>query len=112
MNINISITEPSTGLARAHARYAYVTLWDIAGVVAANYVAHELTFINDATYDAHITRILSTLSAIDLFDKVAFNRTYGAKTGRMVDNASHLSSVGAGFSSVDIGRLLIWLRII
>ena len=38
--------------------------------------------------------------------------TYDAKTGRMVDNASHLSSVGAGFSSVDIGRLLIWLRII
>ena len=107
-----SITEPTTGLARAHARYSYVTLWDVAGSIAANYVAHELAFINDATYDAHISQILSTLSTIDLFDKGAFNRTYDAKTGRMVDNASHLSSVGAGFSSVDIGRLLIWLRII
>ena len=107
-----SITEPSTGLARAHATYSYVTLWDIAGVIAANYVAHELGFINDAVFDAHIGRILSTLSALDLFDRRAFNRIYDAKTGRMVDNAGKISSIGAGWSSVDIGRLLIWLRVV
>lgn len=109
-----SITEPSTGLARAHAGYSYVTLWDIAGVIAANYVAHELAFINDDTYDAHISRILATLSTVDLFENAAFNRIYDAKTGRMVDNASpaKLSTVGAGYSSVDMGRLLIWLRVI
>ena len=106
------ITEPSTGLARAHATYSYVTLWDIAGVIAANYTAHELAFINDATYDSHIQRILATLSTIDLFDRTAFNRIYDAKTGRMVDNASKISNIGAGWSSVDIGRLLIWLRIL
>ena len=106
------ITEPSTGLARAHPNYSYVTLWDVAGVIAANHVARELNFINDATFDAHIGRILSTLSSVDLFDRRAFNRIYDAKTGRMVDNASKISTVGAGYSSVDIGRLLIWLRII
>ena len=106
------ITEPTTGLARAHATYSYVTLWDIAGVIAANYTAHELAFINDATYDSHIQRILATLSTVDLFDKVAFNRIYDAKTGRMVDNASKISNIGAGWSSVDLGRLLIWLRIL
>jgi hypothetical protein len=107
-----SITEPSTGLARAHATYSYVTLWDVAGVIAANYVAHELGFINDIAFDAHIGRILSTLSTVDLFDRRAFNRIYDAKTARMVDNASKISNVGAGWSSVDIGRLLIWLRVI
>jgi hypothetical protein len=106
------ITEPSTGLARAHPNYSYVTLWDIAGVIAANHVARELNFINDVTFDANIGRILSTLSSVDLFDRRAFNRIYDAKTGRMVDNASKISTVGAGYSSVDIGRLLIWLRII
>lgn len=106
------ITEPSTGLARAHANYSYVTLWDIAGVIAANYSAHELGFINDATYDAHIRRILATLSTVDLFERAAFNRIYDAKTGRMVDNASKISNIGAGWSSVDIGRLLVWLRIL
>lgn len=107
-----SITEPATGLARAHANYSYVTLWDIAGVIAANYSAHELGFINDATYDAHIRRILATLSTVDLFERAAFNRIYDAKTGRMVDNASKISNIGAGWSSVDIGRLLVWLRIL
>jgi hypothetical protein len=106
------ITEPATGLARAHPNYSYVTLWDVAGVIAANHVARELNFINDVTFDAHIGRILSTLSSVDLFDRRAFNRIYDAKTGRMVDNASKISTVGAGYSSVDIGRLLIWLRII
>ncbi len=106
------ITEPATGLARAHPNYSYVTLWDVAGVIAANHVARELGFINDVTFDAHIGRILSTLSSVDLFDRRAFNRIYDAKTGRMIDNASKISNVGAGYSSVDIGRLLIWLRII
>jgi hypothetical protein len=113
-NLVNSITEPSTGLARAHARYSFVTLWDVAGVIAANYVAHELGFIDDATYDAHITRILATLSTVDLFENTAFNRIYDAKTGRMVDNGSpaKISNIGAGYSSVDHGRLLIWLHII
>ena len=111
-NLVNRITEPSTGLARAHARYAYVTLWDIAGVIAANYAAHELAFIDDATYDRHIQRILATLSSVDLYDKTAFNRIYDAQTGRMVDNAGKISRVGAGWSSVDIGRLLVWLRIV
>jgi hypothetical protein len=111
-NLVNRITEPSTGLARAHARYSYVTLWDVAGVIAANYTARELGFIDDATYDAHIQRILATLSTVDLYDKSAFNRIYDAKTGRMVDNAGKISIVGAGWSSVDIGRLLVWLRIV
>jgi uncharacterized protein DUF3131 len=111
-NLVQSIYYPSTGLAKAHRTYDYVTLWDIAGAIAAHYVAHELGFINDATYDAHIQKALVTLSTVDLFDRAAFNRIYDSRTGRMVDNAGKLSAVGAGWSSTDIGRLLIWLRIL
>jgi hypothetical protein len=111
-NLVNRITEPSTGLARAHADYSYVTLWDVAGVIASNYSAHELGFINEATYDSHIRKILSTLSTIRLYDRAAFNRIYDAKTAQMVDNSEKLSAVGAGWSSVDIGRLLIWLHVI
>jgi hypothetical protein len=111
-NLVNRITEPSTGLARAHADYSYVTLWDVAGVIASNYSAHQLGFINDATYDSHIRKILSTLSTIRLYDRAAFNRIYDAKTAQMVDNSEKISATGAGWSSVDIGRLLIWLRVI
>ena len=107
-----SIYQPTTGFAKAHRTYDYVTLWDFAGAMAAHYVARDLGFIDNATYDAHISRALATLSSVDLFDRAAFNRIYDSKTGRMVDNASTISTIGAGWSSTDMGRLLIWLRII
>jgi hypothetical protein len=107
-----SIYQPTTGFAKAHSKYSYVTLWDIAGAMAAHFVARDLGFIDDATYDARISKALATLSTIDLFDRSAFNRIYDAETGRMVDNASKISTVGAGWSSTDIGRLLLWLRIV
>src|SRR6202171_6362264 len=34
-NLVSRITEPSTGLARAHANYSHATPWDIAGTIAA-----------------------------------------------------------------------------
>ena len=34
-NLVNRITEPSTGLARAHADYSYVTVWDMTGAIAA-----------------------------------------------------------------------------
>ena len=107
-----SIYQPTTGFAKAHAKYSYVTLWDIAGNIAAHFVARDLGFIDNTTYDARISKALATLSTIDLFDRAAFNRIDDSETGRMVDNASKLSTVGAGWSSTDIGRLLIWLRIV
>jgi hypothetical protein len=107
-----SIYQPTTGFAKAHRTYDYVTLWDFAGAMAAHYVARDLGFIDNATYDARISRALATLSTVDLFDRVAFNRIYDSKTGRMVDNGGKISNVGAGWSSTDIGRLLIWLRIV
>ncbi|HUR00833.1 MAG TPA: DUF3131 domain-containing protein [Gemmatimonadaceae bacterium] len=107
-----SIYQPTTGFAKAHGTYDYVTLWDFAGAMAAHYVARDLGFIDNATYDARISRALATLSSIDLFDRAAFNRIYDSKTGRMVDNGGKISPLGAGWSSTDMGRLLIWLRII
>ena len=107
-----SIYQPTTGFAKAHRTYDYVTLWDFAGAMAAHYVARDLGFIDNATYDAHISRALATLTSVDLFDRAAFNRIYDSKTGRMVDNAGQISTLGAGWSSTDMGRLLIWLRII
>src|SRR5437868_3972647 len=38
--------QPSTGLARAHDTYQYVTLWDVASALAATYCAHELGLLN------------------------------------------------------------------
>jgi hypothetical protein len=104
--------QPSTGLARAHDTYQYVTLWDVASALAATYSAHELGLIADAPYNQRMQRALATLGSMDLFDGAAFNKSYDSRTGRMIDRNQRLSSKGYGWSTTDIGRLLIWLRII
>jgi hypothetical protein len=104
--------QPATGLARAHDTYQYVTLWDIASALGAMYSAHELGLISDAVYGQRMQRALQTLSTMDVFDRAAFNKSYDSRTGRMIDRSQRLSSRGYGWSTTDIGRLLIWLRII
>ena len=104
--------QASTGLARAHDTYQYVTIWDVASALAATYSAHELGLIADAPYNQRMQRALATLGSMDLFDGAAFNKSYDSKTGRMIDRNQRLSSKGYGWSTTDIGRLLIWLRII
>src|SRR5256714_5339445 len=104
--------QPSTGLARAHDPYQYVTIWDVGSALAATYSAHELGLITDAAYGQRIQRALATLSAMDLFDGAAFNKSYDSRTGRMIDRRERISSKGYGWSTTDIGRLLIWLRIL
>jgi hypothetical protein len=104
--------QPATGLARAHDTYQYVTLWDVASGLAATYSAHELGLVADPVYQQRMQRALTTLSTMDLFDRAAFNKSYDSRTGRMIDRSQRLSSRGYGWSTTDLGRLLIWLKII
>ena len=104
--------QPSTGLARAHDTYQYVTLWDVASGLAAIYSAHELGLITDPVYNQRMGRALATISTMDLFDRAGFNRSYDSKTGKMIDRKQRISSRGYGWSITDIGRLLTWLKII
>jgi len=104
--------QASTGLARAHDTYQYVTLWDVASTLAATYSAHELGLVTDAVYAQRMQRALATIAVMDLFDNAAFNKSYDSKTGKMVDRSQRISKRGYGWSIIDIGRLLTWLRII
>jgi hypothetical protein len=105
-------TQASTGLAKAHDEYQFVTVWDIASNIAAIYSAHELGIINDGDYDSRISKILATLTTVPLFDGAGFNKFYDSETGKMIDRNEAISSTGYGWSDTDIGRLLIWLRIL
>jgi hypothetical protein len=105
-------TQSSTGLAGALPTFPFLTAWDIASQIGATYSAHELGIINDATYDGRINKILGTLRTVPLFDGVAFHRFYDSRNGQPVSASFQPSSTGFGWSDTDIGRLLIWLRIL
>lgn len=103
---------PSTGLARAHDSYQFLTVWDIASLLAATYSAHGLGLITDATYHQRTQKVLTTLASMPLFEGAAFNKMYDAHTGRMVGRDLKPSTKGIGWSAIDMGRLLVWLRIV
>jgi hypothetical protein len=105
-------TQAATGLAKPIYPYRFATVWDIGSLIGATYSAHQLGIVGDAEYDARMRRILGTLDSLPLFDGAAFNRTYDTETGGMVDRDEVASMVGYGWSATDIGRLLIWLRIV
>lgn len=105
-------TQASTGLAKAHDNFQFITTWDIASQIAATYSAHELGIIDDANYDARIKKILATLTTLPLYQGAAFNRFYDSQTGQMVGRDFKPSTTGFGWSTTDIGRLLIWLRVL
>ena len=105
-------TQASTGLAKAHDNFQFITTWDIASQIAATYSAHELGLIDDANYDGRIKKILATLTTLPLYQGAAFNRFYDSQTGQMVGRDFKPSTTGFGWSTTDIGRLLIWLRVL
>jgi hypothetical protein len=108
--------QPSTGLAWAHHKFAYTTMWDVASLMGATWSARELGLISQQAYDQRIRTLLTTLNRLRLVDNVAFNTFYDAKTGEMVGEDSEgtyrPTAVGTGYSVTDLGRLLVWLKIL
>jgi hypothetical protein len=101
-----------TGLFSATEHYDHATPWDIASGLAATFAAKELQLITAAEYDRRMERMLSTLERLPLYQDVAFHRIYSTTQGRMSDRTGNITSRGYAWSATDIGRLLIWLKIV
>lgn len=104
--------EPATGLVDATAGYAYTTVWDVASGIAALYCGHALQFLDDAEYHLRMRRVLATLRTMGVVDNAAFNKVYSTRTAAMVGRDRRPSARGYGWSTTDLGRLLVWLHII
>jgi hypothetical protein len=105
-------TTPATGLANAIYPYQYVTAWDLGSLLGATYSAHALGLVSDSAYDRRVRTILGTLATVPLYRGVAFNKSYDSHTGGMIDRDRRPSTTGYGWSATDMGRLLVWLRVI
>ncbi|VFQ42957.1 protein of unknown function duf3131 [Desulfoluna butyratoxydans] len=103
--------QTNTGLVNSVHNYPYATLWDLGSTLAAFACAMQLGIIGPAEGKEKITRFLETLQVVELYNNELPNREYMTRTGEMTDLGSRPSSVGSGWSALDIGRLLIWLKI-
>ncbi|HEX6589718.1 MAG TPA: DUF3131 domain-containing protein [Longimicrobiales bacterium] len=102
----------TTGLVAAQPTWAYPTVWDIASSLAAYHSAHLLGYIERADYAARVGRVLDTLERARLYHDVAYGRNYDYRTGELVGHDQEPSQNGTGYSAIDLGRLLVWLKIV
>lgn len=103
-------TQETTGLANSVGNYPSTTLWDTASYIAGMVAAYELCLIEKTEFDSRITRLLTTIKSLDLFRKELPNKVYHTKTGAKVDYTNKPGEIG--FSALDIGRFLVWMRIV
>jgi len=102
--------QPETGLVNAVGSYPSTTLWDTASYISGLVAAYELCLIDKREFDTRATLLLNTLRNLDLYRGEAPNKVYNTETGAKVNYANEPGEVG--ISALDIGRLLIWLRIV
>ena len=102
----------STGLVGATDQYQFVTMWDVGSILGAFLAAKELGFITRDDYRGRVARVLRSLEVARLHDGAAFNRLYSAASGRMVGRDHLPTTRGHGWSATDLGRLLLWLKIV
>lgn len=102
--------QPETGLVNAVGAYPSTTMWDTASYISALVAAHELCIIDKREFDTRATKLLNTLRNLDLYKGEAPNKVYNTEDGSKVNYANEAGEVG--ISALDLGRLLVWLRIL
>jgi hypothetical protein len=102
-------TQP-TGLANAVDNYPSTTLWDTASYMGAIVSARELGIITPPAADERLAKLVESLNKLAFFRDELPNKVYHTKTLEKVDYANRPGEIG--FSALDLGRLLIWLRIV
>lgn len=106
----VRATQPETGLANSVGDYPSTTMWDTASFLSGLVSAHELGLIDRREFDRRTTQALATLRNLDLFRGKLPNKAYNTQTADKVDYANKPGELG--FSALDIGRLLVWLKIV
>ncbi|GGB00756.1 DUF3131 domain-containing protein [Allosediminivita pacifica] len=102
--------QPETGLVNAVGAYPSTTLWDTASYISGLVAAYELGIIDKRTFDSRATQLIGTLRNLSLFNGEAPNKVYNTQTGEKVNYANQPGEVG--YSVLDMGRMLVWLRIL
>ncbi len=104
--------ETKTGLVQTVAGYHVATLWDIGTIIAALISARQLNIIGETLFYNRINRILSWLEKMPLYRNELPNHTYRTDTGNFANRRGEEAKEGYGWATIDIGRYLIWLKVI
>jgi hypothetical protein len=102
-------TVPQTGLVNSVDRVPTTTLWQIGDYLAALVAAHQLGLIDILEFDHRVSKLLDFLNNMPLTELALPNRVYNTQNGLMVNFANQPADIG--WSAIEIGRLLTWMKI-
>lgn len=105
----VNNTQPQTGLVNGSDKQPHVTLWEMGDTLIALLAAKELGLIQDAEYDARLTRLMGTLNRLMLTDAQTPGRLYSSQTATLIDFSGR--PVNYGWSARDMARLMLALRL-
>ena len=101
-----------TGFCDSVQGYNHTTMWDLASGIAAVLASEALDLKTPRQAQYELQKVLSTLLDMPLYKGKLPNREYSTKTGLPTGKLSKTKSNGNGWSALDIGRLLIWFKIL
>jgi len=105
-------TDPDTGLAGSVDRFPSTTMWETASYIVATISAERLGIITATEAEERMAKLVASLSRLVLFENSLPNKAYDTRSLQMVDYANRPTSVGLGWSALDIGRLMTGLKLI
>lgn len=106
---SVGAERPDPPLAPERAGLPVATAWSMGDQVAALVLAHRLGLIGAAEFDRRFSALLAVLTTMPLaFDGMP-NLYYDVASGQPL--GGDFQPGLAGWSAVDTGRLLLWLRV-
>jgi hypothetical protein len=103
-------TDFERGLVAGADRKPTFSMADAAEYIAALVAARELAVMEGREFDYRTSRLLGFLANMDLSGGALPNKVYSTRTGKMVGFDGQPADIG--WSANDIGRLMLWLRIL
>ena len=102
-------TNVQTGLVNGVDGESRASMWDVADYLAALLAARRFKLVDEKEFDERLSKLLDTLNLMPLVGEALPNRLYDTKTRLPVNDLGNATT--GSWSAVDVGRLLLWLRI-
>jgi hypothetical protein len=100
---------PETGLVQGAVGSDTLTMRDVGDYLAALICAQQLGIIDDVLFNSRMTALTVRLNDLPLGPSGVPNKYYNARTGKKIRGDGQEGD--SGYSAIDLGRLLIWMRV-
>ncbi|TDL90489.1 DUF3131 domain-containing protein [Meridianimarinicoccus aquatilis] len=105
-------TDPVTGLAGSADKYPSTTMWETGSYLIATVSAERLAIVSRDEAAQRIAKVIESLGQMVLFEDSLPNKAYDTRSLQMVDYGNNPTTIGLGWSALDVARVVAALVIV